>query len=153
MVVVGGGIDQNLLARQKLAPVPRQQRDGGGQVAAGRVADQGDLVGVGAQQRVVEKNLPRHRVAVLKPSGERVLRRQPVVHRDHGAPGFVGHHVAGLVIAVDVAGDPAAAVEKQQNLGLGQAVPGGEDAHRHLVVAAGHHVVPRLVKQLVGGRV
>ena len=27
------------------------------------------------------------------------------------------------------------------------------DAHRHLVVAAGHHVVPRLVKQLVGGRV
>ena len=145
VVVVGGRVQQNLLAGHEFPAVPRHQRDHRRQVSARAVADQGDVVGRDAEQVALGENFPRGQIAVLGRGGEAVLGGQAVVHRHHNVAGQAGHVGADLVVGVDVAGDPAAAVEEQQH-GEHPLHFGGEDAHRHLVVAGQDVVVPDLIK-------
>ena len=64
----------------------------------------------------------RRRVGVVRGRREGVFRREPVVDRDDGALRLVGERAAAGVLAIEVADDPAAAVEVDEQ---GQAVAGG----------------------------
>lgn len=90
------------------------------------------------------KQLPGSKVAVLGTGREAVLRRKAIVHRHHRVAGQPRHVSADLVIGVDIAGDPAAAVKEQQHRKRSLGV-GCKDAHRNLVVACVDFVVPYFV--------
>ena len=85
MIVVGRRVDQNLLGDRELPAVARHQRDGGGQIAPGGIADQRDFVGLHAEILRMQIDLPRRGIAILQPHGEEMLRRKAVFHGGHPA--------------------------------------------------------------------
>ena len=125
--------------------VPRHQRNDRSQIAAGAVADEGNLVGRDAEQVAVQKQLACHQIAILRRRREFILGSKLVVHRHDDVPGQARHISADLIVGVDIAGDPAAAVEKQQHR-KGPVQIRGKDPHRDIVVACPNLVVPNLVK-------
>ena len=93
----------------------------------------------------MEEDLPRHGITVLQGCRETVLRGQPVVHGHHRPPGEGRHVGADRVIAVDVPGHPAAAVEEEEDPAA--LLPRRrEDAHGDVPVAAGDLVLPHPVQ-------
>jgi hypothetical protein len=69
-----------------------------------------------------------------------VLRRQPVVHTEHGVAGFDGEPSTGTVVAVDAANREPAAVEKEHERRL-PALARVVQSDEHLAVGAGHGTV------------
>ena len=99
--------------------------DRGRQVAAGRVAADRDALGVHAQVvGVVERPLGR-RQRVVVAGRERMLRRQPVVDRQHPHAGQRGQPPAVAVMGLQVADGEAAAVEIDQAAAWGLGAGGG----------------------------
>jgi hypothetical protein len=135
------------LRGQRQRPLPGEQRDHGGEVAARAVAPDGDPAGIGTELvRVVDD--PRHRRdAVVHRRGERMLRREPVARSDDETAGGVGERTAHPVGRVDPAQRPAATEEVHQR-------PQWTirrrpvDPHRPFVVRAGEHAVGDLRDRL-----
>ncbi len=97
------------------------QGDGGRQVAARAVPADRDRVATGAELVGVVDGVDVGLDAVVQRGRERELRREAVIHRQHPDAGVLGQESAQIVGAVQVADDPAAAVEKdQQRPGLGE---------------------------------
>lgn len=67
-------INQNLLIDRKITPVTRQERHGSGQIAAGTVADEGDILGLHAELFGIGVNGLGCRVTVLQTDREGELR-------------------------------------------------------------------------------
>ena len=134
MVAGQGRIDQYLAAGQKFPPVPRHQRDGGGQIPTRAVPDQNEILPPHAQQPGVAEHLPGGGVAVLRRCGKAVLRRQAVIHAGHGAAGHGRHIRAHPVVAVHRARHPAAAMEENQH-SRPNCLGGLEHPHGDLVAA------------------
>lgn len=67
-------INQNLLTDRKITPVTRQKRDGSGQIAAGTVADEGNVLGLHAKLFGIGVNGLGCRVTVLQSDREGELR-------------------------------------------------------------------------------
>ena len=127
---VGGRVDQELEGDRRAAAFARRERDPAGDVAAGAVAADGEACGVGAQAGGVPGDPAGRGVAVLQRGGEAVLRRKPVVHGGHQAAGVMAEIAADIVVGVEVAADPAAAVDVDQDRQRASArVVGFVDAH------------------------
>ena len=107
--------------------------DDGCQVAARRIATDGKSIRVDAERDGVLVRPLRRLDAVVEPRRERVLRREPVADAEHGVTGAVGQRPTDVVVAVDVAEHPAAAVEPDEQPGRRQrrrrpVQPGGNAA-------------------------
>ena len=130
-VVVGNGIDQQLVVDHQRQFV-LGQADGGGQIAAGAVAaDREGLVSI-AQFLGIFHSPDGGGQAVLKGDGELVFRRQAVVHGHHHAVGAGAQLARGGVGGVQVADNPAAAVAPHQNA-PGAFAFGGVNPHGDIV--------------------
>jgi hypothetical protein len=112
---VGRRIDQQLVGDRQVAGVAAEQRDDGGEVAAGAVA---------ADRRGATRSRPSARhggapsgrgEAVVDRGREAVLGAHAVVDRDDRAARAVGELAAEHVVGVEVADGPAAAVEVHQH--------------------------------------
>src|SRR4029450_12818757 len=82
--------------------------------AARRIAADGEALGVGAERSRVVANVPEGRDAIIGWRGEGMLRRQPVIDRDHLAAALVGEPAARGVVRLDFADHEAAAVVVDQ---------------------------------------
>lgn len=80
-------INQNLLIDRKITPVTRQKRDRSGQIAAGTVADEGNVLGLHAELFGIGVNGLGCRVTVLQTDREGKLRGAAVLHRGNPAAG------------------------------------------------------------------
>ena len=122
---VGPRIDQPLQHRHGPSGpggpvVARQLRYDCRQVAAGAVAADGDLAGDRPEIAGVFVGPPKRRIGVVDRGGCRVLRRQPVIDRQHVHVGVAAGQPAQRIVGVQVADHPAAAVvEDQQRRRLG----------------------------------
>ncbi len=111
-------VEQHLRGERQAARVARVQRDGGREVAARAVARHDDPAVAEAGGR--EPRRRRH--AVLERRGERMLRRAAVVDRDDRRPRRACQPAAERVVRVEVAEDPAPAVEERHRGTGGAAV-------------------------------
>jgi hypothetical protein len=112
------------------------------EVPAGRVAAHRQPGRVGPERLGVLDDPGEDGQAVLERSRRTVLGREPVVHRHDDAPGASGQQAARGVGRLEVADDPAAAVEPDEQPpvgphGLGRRV----HADGHVAVGAGHGAV------------
>ena len=153
---VDGRVDQQL-GDERALRVPAVQGDHGGEVASCAVAGHGDPVGPPAKLvDVVECPLDGRDAALVR-GRERVLRGQPVADVDHDGADGGGQPAGVAVMRVQVADDPAAAVEEDDRGPgglLGPVDPHGDvpgrtgdralvdalDVHQHGRVVGGPHV-------------
>ncbi len=147
-------IDEQLERQRGAAAVARHQRDGRGEVAAGAVAGDDDAARIDAQVCGVRGHPLQRRVAVVQPGRKLVFRREAIVDGHHLAAHAVGERAAGGVVAVEVAGDPAAAVQPdQQRERAGARVTRRVRAGAHgLAVAAGQVELLDRADHLLGWR-
>lgn len=141
-------INQNLLTDREITPVTRQKRHSSGQIAAGTVADEGNVLGLHAKLFGIGVNGLGCRVTVLQTDREGKLRGAAVLHRGDPAAGCLGQRLANLIVGVHALKHPAAAVEKQQQLTAGLLF-GGVDAHPDGGAVDG---LDFLVPQVIQGR-
>ena len=108
--VVEHGVLEKLGGDGQLAAIACQQRESRRQAAAAALAGDGDPPP--EDDELVRRSVrpPQGRVAVLQPGGVGVLGRQPVIHRDHDAPGPPGEEAALRFIHVRGTHDHAASV-------------------------------------------
>ena len=104
-------IDEQLEAHDRLARVAQVLADDGREVAAGRVAGDGEPPGVGAQQRGVRVRPARRGERVVGSGGEARLGRTAVADVEHDGARGVRQRPADRVVGLDRAEQPAAAVE------------------------------------------
>jgi len=107
---VGDGVDEQLVGDLGAAALAGQQRDGSGEVAAGAVAADGQAGGITAELAAVLGDPLDRGVAVFETGRESELGGEAVLDRDDDAGGQVGEGPAGVVVGLDAADDPAAAV-------------------------------------------
>ena len=139
-VVVGDGVDEQLEADGGAAFVAGAQGDDGGEVAARGVAAHGQPARVRAQFGGAGGGPDGGGVAVLVGGGEAVFGREAVVHGDEDAARAGGQLAAGHVRRVEVADDPAAAVEPDEQ-GQALGLDGAVDAHGDVARGAGDGAV------------
>ena len=108
------GIDQKLKHQRRAAAIAGIQRDHGREIAAGAVAADRQAAGIDAEAGRVGCDPARGRDGVVDGGRELVLGRQPVIDRNDDAARGVGERAADLVVALQVADHPAAAVEEDQ---------------------------------------
>ncbi len=118
-----------------------------GEIAPRAVAADGQAVGSGAQRARPISHPGQDRPRVVQPGREAVLGRQAVVGRDHDGLHAVGQRAAQRVDAVQVAHDPAAAVQVEQR-GERRA-RAGRIQGPHTLVDAG--AVPAGVRRVIPG--
>src|SRR5437867_4151193 len=111
---VGDGIDQHLVRERRRAVITRQQCDDGREVTAGAVPADREPAGVDAERRRVGRDPPRGRPRVVDRGRELVLRRQTIVDVDDADARARRELSAEHVVRLDVADDPAAAVEEDE---------------------------------------
>ena len=149
-VVVGNGIDQQLVVDQQRQFVLGQAH-GGGQIAAGAVAADGEgFVGI-AQFLGILHRPDGGGQAVLEGDGELVFRRQAVVYGHHHAVGAGAQLARRGVGGVQVSDYPAAAVEPHQNA-PGAFAFGGVNPHGNIVGFGADGVGDGAVCHLADGR-
>ena len=110
VVVVDEGIQEDLGAGGEVAALAGQQAHPGREVAAGRVAHEHDVLGIGIGDDLAGEQGPGHGVAVLQRHGEATLGAAAVVNGDDPALQLQGRAHAGVAVEVHVAVGPAAAV-------------------------------------------
>ena len=148
IVAVGGGVEvriddrvhQELKCDWRTVAVPRHERHGGREVAAGAVAPDGQPAPVGVEALGVLGNPPCGGVAVLGGSREAMRRRQSIVDGHHHASAAVAEHARQRIVRNNAAHDPAAAVEERQDRKRTAALR-RVDADRHLALGAGNGAV------------
>ena len=133
------GVDQQLEGDLGQVGVARHQRHHGGDVAAGAVTAHGRAGGVDGEVGGVGQDPAGGGRGIGDGAGELHFRGQAVIHRHHAAAGGVGDGAAGLVVAVEVAQHPAAAVvvDQHRQHGTGGAAHGAVEAQAHGAVGAG----------------
>ena len=99
---------------------PREQAEHRGEIAAGAVAGNRDAVGIDAEfvRRALHEG--ERCAAILDGRREFVFRRQPVVGGDDDAGRRVGEPAADLVMRVEIADHPAAAMQIEQRRSAGR---------------------------------
>ena len=112
---VGVRAHQELADQLHVTAVTRQQRDRGGEIAAGTVTADHQSARVGDHLRRVSGQPSGRGKAVLDRRWELRLRREPVLDRDDDASRRVGEASADLVAEFDAAQEPAPAVEVDQH--------------------------------------
>jgi len=100
---------QEQLGRQRDLLVPRPDGQAGGQGCARRVTGH-----AGHPARVLGPHPAQDLFGVIQARRERVLGREPVIDRHHARTCRVGHAAAQRIVRLDVADDPAAAVQVDQ---------------------------------------
>ena len=111
---LGDRVHEQLQLRLREPAFARVERDDRGEVAARAVAADRDAMRVGADLvRVRERPLVRGE-AVVGRGRELRFRREPVVDRHHDRAGVIREQPPELVVRVEVARDPSATVEPQQ---------------------------------------
>ena len=111
---IGRRIDQHLKDRERLAEISESDHRGGGEIAAGAVAADGDTLRVRAQFARMREAVFRSSNCVIECGRELVLGRQSVVDRDDIASRPMRDLAAENFVRVEVAADPAAAVDEQE---------------------------------------
>ena len=134
-------VDQHLVAQRRRTAIARHQRDGGGEIAARAVSRDRDARAVDADFAAVFGNPTRCGVAILGGGGVGVLGRQPVVDRHHDGVRAVCQRAAEVVVGLEVADHPAAAVEEDHGRRRRWRAVGAIDAHRDGAGRAGNRPV------------
>ena len=111
---VGRRVDQQLEAGQGQTGLAGLVAQHGGEVAAGAVAADRDARRVDAVVRRPGQHRLPHEHDIVHGRGERMLRGQCVIDREHPAIRPGGQPAAGPVVGVEAADGPAAAVEPDQ---------------------------------------
>ena len=131
LVRTGGGVDQQLELQLALGVAAHVDRHRGGEVAAGAVAADADAGRVDADLGGVVEGPAGGGQGVVVAGGEGVFGREAVVHRQDLGAGVGGEAAAVGVVSLEVADDPAAAVEIDQaragRRGVGRGVEAGRD--------------------------
>ena len=104
-------IDEQLEAHERLAGIAQVLADDRGEVAAGRVAGDGEPARVGPQAGGVGMRPARRVEGVVGGGGKTRLGRQPVADVQDDGRRRVGERPADRVVGVDGAEQPAASVE------------------------------------------
>ena len=138
MVPVGDGIEEDLASGGRVALRVQLLGDDRGEVPARGIAHEHDAARVVDSHavRFVQQE-PGDVQAVVEARGERVLRCEAVVDGDDDAPGELRHRRACGGVALDVAGDPSAAVEEEEDV-VAAALDRVEHADRDRVLAVVH---------------
>ena len=143
--VVELGDAEELEAQRRAAAVAGQQREAGGESAAGALAVDADPLGVDAQLAGRGVQPPQRGVAVLDPGRERVLGGEPVLDRHHHDAEVAGEGDRAGVLHRHRPDDEAAAVDVEQGRAGRRTLVGRVDADEHLGRALGPGDVPVLV--------
>src|SRR5690606_34754620 len=109
--LVGGGIDEELESERRCAAVAGVKGDHGSEIAAGTVASYGDATLVDGELGSLPGDPRSGDDAIVERRGKRVLGREPIVDREHGAARAIRELPAERIVRVDVADRPAAAME------------------------------------------
>jgi hypothetical protein len=139
-----GRIHEDLAGQRRFAGVPEPEGHGGGLIPTGALTGHGHPVRRHVEAGGVGQGPSGHRFAVLEPGGIGMLRRQPVLDRDHDGARTVGELAGHVVHDPDAAHDESAAVKVHDQTG-GLVVPLVDpDRYRvHLLVAdLGDHDLP-----------
>ena len=104
-------VDEQLEADDRLAGVAQVLADDGREVAAGRVAGDGEATGVGAEQRGVSVRPARRGERVVRGGRKTRLGRTAVADVEDDGTGGVRERPADRVVGLDRAEQPAAPVE------------------------------------------
>ena len=108
---IGHGIDQQLRGEID-AGVAAGDGCGRCQIAAGAVAGDADARAIAAELGDARDDVARGGKAVLEGAGKARFRRAPIVDGDDDGAGLDGEQARLPVMGFEIAGDPAAAVEK-----------------------------------------
>ena len=108
---IGHGIDQQLRGEID-AGVAAGDRCGRRQIAAGAVAGDADARCISAEFGDARDHVAHGGKAVLERAGKARFRRAPIVDGDHDGAGFDREQARLPVMGFEIAGDPAAAMEK-----------------------------------------
>ena len=141
---VGHGIGQQLHAQLRALVVARPDRHGRGQVAAGRVAADRELVGVDADRGAVGPQPLQAAHDIVEGAWEARLGGQAIVDRHHRDAGLDRELRAEHVVTVEVAEHPAATVRVKQagQLGLRREPVGAIEPDGHgIAILAGYLAV------------
>ena len=110
-------VQQHLQGGRRAVVGSGHARDPGRQVAAGAVSADADPRGVGAELARVRDREPERSDRVIKRRRKPVLRREPVVDRQHPDAGMVCDEAARVVMGLKIADDePTAVVEDQERI-------------------------------------
>ena len=108
---VGDGIDQQL-RRQLDAGVAAGDRGGGREIAAGAVAGDADAAVIAAELGDAGDDVPGRGEGILERAGKAHLGRAAIIDGDDDGAGLDREPARLPVMGVEIAGDPAAAVEE-----------------------------------------
>ena len=108
---IGHGIDQQLRGEIDTR-VAAGDRGGRRQIAAGAVAGDTETRGISAEPGDACDHVAHGRKAVLERAGKARFGRAPVVDGDDDGAGLNGEQACLPVMGFEIAGDPAAAMEK-----------------------------------------
>ena len=107
---VGDRVDEKLEAEGDRARLRHDRRE----VRPGRVPADREPLGVAAERLGVRARPRGRREGVLEAGRERMLGRQPVVDREYGVATLVGERPREVVVRLEVAEHPAAAVQEDE---------------------------------------
>ena len=143
-VVVGGGVDQHRADELVPCALCQLQAGAAGQVAAGAVSGDDQLAVAGGQLGGALRYPGGGGQAIVLGGGKGVLRRQPVIQRDHRTTAVVRQGAAEGMVALQVPDHPATAMDVQDQRPVGsQRVdiePGadGDVTHRYAHIEVRH---------------
>jgi hypothetical protein len=107
-------VEQGLKDHRRQRAIAGHEGQGGGQVATSTVAADGQARGVDVQRLGLRRQPAQRGSGVVQSRREGVFGREAVVHRNDTQASSVGNAPAQAVVAVQVANDPAAAMQEQQ---------------------------------------
>ena len=136
---IRGRIHQQLVAQRHWCKVP----DDDGQVGAGGVATDGKPIGRAAKRCSVGVSPTGRCDSVVEGGRELMLRSQPIVDAQHGLIAAVGEDATDVVMRVEIADHPSAAVEEDQQAEV-VAVVRSVQANGHAVCVEIASVMDRL---------
>ena len=106
-------VDQGLRPHRRHQAVLGLMQGDRRQPAAGAVAGDGDTPRIEPKRFRLVRQPGKRRDGVLHRCGERMLRRQPIVERQHRGARVVAQRAAQYVVSFDVAEDAASAMHEQ----------------------------------------
>jgi hypothetical protein len=109
--VVGDRVNERLQPQLRRASIAGEQCCDGREVAAGAVANNADLVGIGAEARGIRMNPSKGGIAVVHRSRKFVLRPHAIIDRSDHRPGSAAEGAGDEIVRIETADDVAAAMK------------------------------------------
>src|SRR5580700_6005268 len=108
---IDGRVQQGLITQLRRSPIAGDETHHRGEIAAGAVAADGEALAVDAEGYGLPRDPRSRREAILDRCRKFVFRSEAVIDRDDDASRPIGKMAAEAVMGVEIADDPAAAME------------------------------------------